>query len=333
MARIVMFITCGILASAMLAGMTLGSLWLSSPLRVHVQNAPFVALISDQVGGSTWLNVTTAGPVDLSSADGRVELNITVSGAQSTTPTVILGGSLATGDANCVGASFGKATSKALELERSTLIQYGQRRPGTGRIDTVFDGSRSESVATKWLTREPLSIYRGIKLTNATTKTWSGVAGEPATDYLTFSSTLSCSFPKSSLVTQNSYLSRVQAPDVISSVGNLGDAGLTNVSYVLEVLASGSNIDVASTFATPTQRQDPTGVQVASYRGEWWTRNVSRPSGIALNGGSVVREPQSAQSWRAIARLLAGFFASLTVAAVASTIGFGFAQTKWWSDD
>lgn len=332
MSRTTGVLAFGLAAAAALGALCAGSLLLMSPVAVEPgDDPPFVALVSDQTGGSTLLDVATHSPIDLSHPARRVQVDFTIMGESGTTPTLVLGGSLAKSSPDCVGAGFGKSSATPTKTERRTLVDYVQRRPGTGYIDWTGASVTSTKTAEKSLTDEKMFVFRKIALTNLLNKSWTADKAAAPRNLSVQSAVLSCTFNQAAFVNWNLYRSRVRAPDVVASAADPGGAGPVDVSYEFEVQSDQNENEFLSTFGQTTRRVDASGAHVVSYGGEWWVDHSSDFTGISVNGGSSVLEPSSALQWRAGFRLAAGFFASLTVACMAATLVYAFSRTRWWT--
>lgn len=332
MSRIAGVLVLGAVGVCVLGSLSAGSLWLMSPVDVEpLDSSPFVALVSDQVGGSTLLDVATHSPLDLSHPSQRVQVDFTIMGASGTTPTLVLGGSLAMSSPDCVGAGFGKPSNSLTTSERQTLLDYEQRRPGTGYIDSTGQSSASSQKAQKTLTAEKVVVFRAVALTNEHTRPWTANKTVASRNLSVWSAALSCTFEQAAFVDRNLYRSRVRAPDVVASALDPAGVGPVDVTYELEVQSDQNENEFLSTFDQTSHRVDPSGEHVTSYSGEWWVDHSSDFTGITLNGGSSVLEPSVAQQWRSAFRLAAGFFASLTVACLGATLVYAFSRTRWWA--
>lgn len=336
MGRTGVIVAAGIVASCLFAALGAGLLWLSTPPAFpSPTDPPFVAMLTQQVGGSAWLDVTTASPIDLDHAERRVQLDFDVAAQVGTSVELVFGGGFLKGNPECVGASFTRTSRDSLEMDpdiRPLIAAYFMRRPGTGHLfgnDGVSMASSDD--ASKWASTQPLIVFETTALNSAENKSWH-IHG-PAKDntYPVGAATLRCSVDQSAFVDHMLYRTRVLAADIVGEQGDQANQGPLSLTFKLEARSAATEGEIRSTFSKTERHADPAGGQVSAYSGEWWTQLSAGEEAIMLKGGSVVREPQDAPLWRSMARLGAGLMASLTLASLAATVSFISSRMRWTS--
>lgn len=336
MGRTGVIVAAGIMASCFCAALCAGLLWLSTPPAFpSPTDPPFVAMLTQQVGSSAWLDVTTASPIDLDHAERRVQLDFDVAAQVGTSVKLVFGGGFLKGNPECVGASFTRTSSDSLANDpyiRPLIAAYFMRRPGTGHLFGIEGLSMASSdEASKWASTQPLIVFETTALNNAENKTWH-IHG-PAKDntYPVGAATLRCSVDQSAFVAHMLYRTRVIAADIVGDQGNQAGQGPLSLTSKLETRTAVTEGEIRSTFSKTERHADPAGGQVSSYSGDWWTQLNAGEAAIMLEGASVVREPQDAPLWRSMARLGAGLMASLTLASLTATVSLVSSRMRWTS--
>lgn len=320
----------GVLGAVALGAASLGTLYLSLPPTVAAfDDPPYLVVETSHPGGSLWVEVESESPINTSRHDQRAELTFTVTGARGSTVDFILGGALASTSPQCAGAAFDlhETSLSADDTTWDTLVSYRERRPGSGKL---FNASGMYSVgreeAESWARAQTLLVALDVKLSGASTKSWSPDTTKPV-EYETATATLNCTFDSAALLVEPAaplfqQQLRFRAPDLIATHLDQDGSGVVSVSYRLDTTATDAVREVRSTFTETTRHVDDDGAVVTDYSGQWWWRSAEGRAGILLTGGGAVLEPQRAEDERSWWRLAAGVLASLSVATVTATIAY-----------
>lgn len=281
---------------------------------------PFLlAVISSQEGGSLWVTVTTARPMELRS-DRDIDLQITVASDIGADALLVFGGSAAKSVRACEGVgAFIDPRDDPLhsddlnEMTQYFLTRYLQKRPGTSKItDFYYDDSTSEASAMSELSTMEFRTD-AVSFDETSTRTWS-YKDEPAKEYVLKGATLTCSFDRRSMLTNIGTLDEFEAPDIVAGVAELDAAGPIHIDYDFQVSNNAGSTISYQTFETSKEFiSDGTRERIRDFSGGYWLRSITGEEAILNSGGLATFEQPDAPTRRSLARLAVAFFASLSI--------------------
>ncbi|WP_156043886.1 hypothetical protein [Cellulomonas sp. URHE0023] len=290
-----------------------------TPVVATPSDFSYIAVVSEQSGGSLWLDVATNTPIDIR-GDDVIQLTIAVSSDRDAPIRLIIGGPISRGISTCVGNgahvtdSAWADRSTISPLDADSLMKYWRHRPSTG---TLFGYERtyseSDASAQKWLDGQQFLTTNVVPAVPDSKQFDGDSDGVKSIDVK--SATLQCSIDRTSIVANNKYVSAIREPDLVATAAEQAGEGPIQISYSTSVQFKQQMRRISNTFPDAAEHVQQDGVtRLVTYSGNWWIRNQAGSTGTAITGPVVTVEPTDRQNWRTYSRLLAGFFASVTIA-------------------
>lgn len=315
-----MFIGAAVIAIVGLVGVFLTVPLMSRPIVASREEPFFIGVDSSQVGGTLWVKVSSAKPIDVNS-DEPIQLQVSVSSDEDVAPVLIFGGSASSSLLACegVGGFIDPGDSitafDALGTSSAELVKrYFQRRPTRAAIadDHRLD-SITEDVAVGLANH---AAYRTdvLELSTPETLVWD-YKDEPKEEIEAHAAILTCSFEASAFFAQESYARSFRSPDVFAQIAAMNGEGPVRVQSEIQFSRSEAFNTPIQTYTNVRQYVDPdTGERLMSLTEDWWARTNASNRAVLVSSGVMLMEPRDAETWRVLARLLVGLFASLFVA-------------------